>query len=181
MDQIINNKFLEEFKRSADNSLNTDQGVNKNTPVSTRPMNKPMIEPLSKQKLNKKRGHFKNPRPQFKGEGEEGEDKKPLNEYLSEPKSFMENMLNGYMSTYLFDAVIGAILLFIVTLNPTMTILSKLISGLHQVHEEKYTIPSSPSTVFIKYEKKLTIKGRLIQLGLFIVLFMIIKLFFVTE
>jgi len=84
------------------------------------------------------------------------------------------------MYSYLFDAVLGGILMFIVTSSPVESIFNKIFTGFYSNVNTGYYGNAQGSSV-IKMEKSISTKGNLIRIVTFIVLYVIIKTYVIVD
>lgn len=84
----------------------------------------------------------------------------------------------------IIDAILGAIIMVVVTSDPVINVISRFIKDFYQSDQDQIISADQgqmQGTVVIKSAKKISFKGRLITAVLFIVLFLIIKNWFVTD
>lgn len=97
----------------------------------------------------------------------------------SESKSMFNSFISG--NSIIFDAILGGIIMFIVGLDPINNILSKFISGYYTQNNEKILIPSGSQFTLLGQNTTVSFKGKLIQIVLFAILFIVVKNCFMIE
>jgi len=100
----------------------------------------------------------------------------------SESKSMFGNIVN--LTSPIFDALIGAVLLFLVTSSPVNTVLSKFVNDFYQVSQSPvYNDSNQNQALFFTtpIERQISLKGRLMQMILFIILYIVIKNWVLVE
>lgn len=171
--------FLNKFREGPQNIVNgTDDFIR--TPMTRRSLNKSQYQMLS---LKNKKGKKKRKK--------RSSDDVPELSHKKEKFSIFEKTLNAGndgIFGHIINAIIGAIILFIVTSSPVKSVLAQFIPGFFKSCENKYMMNNGmydsgplPGTVIIKSSDVVSLKGKVIMMGIFIVLFVILKMWFITE
>lgn len=173
-----NEDFFDKFRTSPSNTMNKENDVIR-TPSTGRPLNSTNYTTVKNALMSK-------PDKKVKKKKKKMKKKKKKKSYMSLKEGF--NITNDGLMSTIIDAVIGAVLLFVVTSSPIGVVISKFIRGFYTNVENKYIMNNGsydagnlPGTVVIKSDRIVSLKGKLILMGLYVVLFMIIKTWFIVE
>ena len=94
-----------------------------------------------------------------------------------------QNFMNLVSKNVLFDAILGAILFLVFNSSTVKNLICKYVTGFYKPVDNQYiSNPEMPGTVIIKPNKLvLSMKGVIIMAGMFMLSYILMKTFFLTE
>lgn len=151
---------LEQLIKNDENNLLNNKIVR--TPQSTKPLN---YNPIRSKKSNKKKDISKKSIENFE-------------EISNNNNNSIFNIKN--IEQHLMDAILGALILFIVCSAPVNDIISSFFPDFHNIITENISsTQNNQGLILIKKEKKISLKGQLLRIGIFIILFVVVKMWFI--